>query len=97
MGVSSCSDLRRCKRVQQVAAKRNARKIVVNAIKHEKGCATCGETDPRCLDFHHLHDKKRAIGDAVKSWNIDRVIREMFKCIILCANCHRKLHKGTSL
>ena len=57
------------------------------------GCAICGEKEPCCLDFHHLHDKEFviAVGPEVA---IARLLKELTKCIVLCANCHRKVHAG---
>lgn len=57
------------------------------------GCCICGETEICCLDFHHLRDKKFEIAKA-PDVSKDRLYKELEKCIILCANCHRKLHAG---
>jgi hypothetical protein len=52
----------------------------------------CGESDPRCLDFHHLHDKEFEISQMVRDGiSLKRIMTEIDKCEILCANCHRKL------
>lgn len=54
-------------------------------------CARCPETFHRCLDFHHLGDKEFNLGQAVRwGYSLERIKREAEKCIILCANCHRK-------
>jgi hypothetical protein len=65
-----------------------------NTIKEATGCVTCGEKDVRCLDFHHTGvDKTSDISVAVqKGWCTERLSVEINKCIILCANCHRKLY-----
>lgn len=54
----------------------------------------CGETTPCCLSFHHENgDKIANISDMVnKGYSIKRMQGEMNKCIILCLNCHAKLH-----
>ena len=39
-----------------------------------------------------LRDKKGNISDLIKIENLNKVINEINKCIVLCANCHRKLH-----
>lgn len=64
----------------------------LDGIKGSAGCLLCGEKEVVCLDFHHLNPQE-------KSFNLSKVLRsqrkianEVAKCIILCANCHRKLH-----
>lgn len=52
----------------------------------------CGEKDVACLDFHHLRDKEFNIANEIKNLSIDNLKKEIDKCIVLCANCHRKLH-----
>lgn len=61
----------------------------------EKGCAECGERDPRCLEYDHKapQDKKRNVGRLIIdgfSWSSRTLTREIKKCRILCSNCHRK-------
>jgi hypothetical protein len=59
------------------------------------GCKLCGEKEPICLDFHHLRDKDRTIANTYRNgWSIKRIKNEIRKCILLCANCHRKVHAG---
>jgi len=63
-------------------------------FKRNHPCTKCGEKDIRCLDFHHVgDDKDRCINRMVKSpVSTERLLREIKKCIILCGNCHHKLH-----
>ena len=58
-------------------------------------CSVCGETHPACLDFHHRDPstKKAPVGNMVhRSSSKTSILREIEKCDVLCANCHRKLH-----
>ena len=60
-------------------------------------CVYCGESDPCCIDFHHMESDKKEINLAMastKGWGMKRVNREIEKCITVCANCHRKIHSG---
>lgn len=57
------------------------------------GCIICGEKEPCCLDFHHLRDKEFVIAAGTEV-SISRLLEELDKCVVLCANCHRKLHAG---
>ena len=56
-------------------------------------CSSCDETHQACLDFHHLQDKKIDISIIQRHmWSNDKIDEEINKCVVLCANCHRKLH-----
>ena len=61
------------------------------------GCIVCGEKDPACLDFHHLHDKSFNIGNKCRDRSVDSIKNEVDKCVVLCANCHRKLHHNLNM
>lgn len=57
-------------------------------------CLDCGEADPCCLDFDHVRGKKvapvsRMISNGYSWGAIEKEIR---KCEVRCANCHRKRH-----
>ena len=68
----------------------------IREYKLEKGCAICGyRRSPFALEAHHKNDDKEfnigtAIGDDVSKI---RIIKELVKCVILCANCHRMIHR----
>jgi hypothetical protein len=83
--------------------KRNARQnerrkeavAKVAKIKSDKGCAKCGERHPACLEFHHLDPSVKGFNLAEAPTRVTdptRILAEMAKCIVLCSNCHRKLH-----
>ncbi len=56
------------------------------------GCGVCGEMDQDCLDFHHVDPstKKFCVADG-RPRSEKQVRAEAAKCVVLCANCHRKL------
>lgn len=54
-------------------------------------CQHCGENHPAVLEWHHLDPSKKE-ATLAKVLNRKAYIRESEKCIILCANCHRKEH-----
>ena len=59
------------------------------------GCVSCDEDDPACLDFHHTDtDRKEMTVSSMISYGYskERLLGEIGKCEILCANCHRKRH-----
>ena len=58
-----------------------------------KRCVDCGENDPVVLDFDHKDpkDKTRNVARFLSghySW--ESVLKEIEKCEIRCANCHRR-------
>lgn len=55
-------------------------------------CAKCGEDHPACLDFHHIRDKELNVSEIYRYGTKKRILLEIDKCIVLCSNCHRKLH-----
>jgi hypothetical protein len=68
----------------------------VAAMKAAAGCATCGEKDPRCLDYHHVDRsaKVASVSRLITTGNWSKLMAEIAKCVVQCANCHRKLHPG---
>jgi 5-methylcytosine-specific restriction endonuclease McrA len=80
------------------AVKKRRKKVREMAISHKGGkCQSCGYN--RCLDaleFHHLLKDEKSFGISAKgytrSWKA--IEKELEKCIMLCANCHRELHAG---
>jgi hypothetical protein len=67
----------------------------IESYKANHPCKKCGENDPCCLDFHHLDPtlKSYSFGRLKKkAYAKKTILAEINKCIILCANCHRKLH-----
>ncbi len=55
-------------------------------------CVDCGEADVRVLDFDHIIGEKTAHVSSLvgrgASWQ--RIEKEMAKCVVRCANCHRR-------
>ena len=64
--------------------------------RRSNGCVRCDESDPACLDYHHREDadKDMTVCEMVThGYSKDKLRAEMDgKCVILCANCHRKEH-----
>lgn len=59
------------------------------------GCEVCGRvSDPAHLTFHHLGDKEFTIGNRIGAVSWDKLDRELAKCIVVCRECHDKIHNG---
>jgi hypothetical protein len=61
----------------------------------ECACARCDEADPVCLDFHHREDGEKVddvSGLDGRGFARERIVAEIRKCEVLCANCHRREH-----
>ena len=58
-------------------------------MKLARGCADCGyNTHAEALEFDHLHDKEAEIA-SLRTCSMDRLLKEIDKCEVVCANCHR--------
>lgn len=83
-------------KTQPVVAFRKRIKIaLVEAYGHK--CACCGTVDDPCLyDFHHIDPKSKefGIGSASTTRSRQAYVEEAKKCIMLCANCHRKIENN---
>ena len=65
-------------------------------VRHPRGCAAIA-VDPAALDFHHINpdEKSFLISEQVaRMGGKDRILREVMKCVVVCANCHRIIHSG---
>jgi len=58
-------------------------------------CSKCSEKHPSTIDFHHKKGEKKEKGVSylvANGYSINYIKKELNKCMILCANCHRKVH-----
>tara|TARA_Y100000034_G_C6851095_1_gene386144 strand:+ start:740 stop:1150 length:411 start_codon:yes stop_codon:yes gene_type:complete len=64
-------------------------------LKSTLVCSECGEDHPATIDFHHIDPQEKEINichTVAQGWSPQRIEKEIAKCKILCANCHRILH-----
>ena len=78
---------------------KNRRYRIKKLLVEYKGnkCKICGYN--KCLsalEFHHLNPETKdfTIAYNQKYSNLDSLKREVDKCILVCANCHREIHAG---
>ena len=82
----------RVERKEYEVARRKRLSRWIDEYKVECGCSFCGLDIPWCLDFHHLEPGE-------KEYNMSQIVRvgwkrtlvELEKCVVVCANCHRKI------
>lgn len=59
-------------------------------------CSKCGyDKNIAALDFHHLNPKEKSFQlDArhLSNTHMEKIMEEVKKCVLLCANCHREIH-----
>lgn len=75
------------------------KKAKLKLVEYKGGkCEKCRYD--RCVDaleFHHLDPNEKDFSIGGKSWSLERLKKEVDKCILICANCHRELHSSYTL
>jgi hypothetical protein len=82
-------------KAQRAEVRRQLLRAFIRQQKEGKCCLRCGFSDSRALDIHHRDGttKETTLAQALhRAWSIKRMAREIAKCDLLCANCHRILH-----
>jgi hypothetical protein len=87
---------------------KNKKEIIKKHLAHKRGiakrfaeykatlhCTRCGQNHPATLDFHHVEKSKdnvhlHLLVRGGHFWK--RIMQEVDKCVVLCANCHRIHH-----
>lgn len=88
-GVKFRATCRTCEYKQRKERLIVVKQHVLNYLRKHP-CVDCGENDPVVLEFDHVSGTKhKSIADLLSgsSWSI--VKREIDKCEVRCANCHR--------
>jgi excinuclease UvrABC ATPase subunit len=80
-------------RMKRIKERKKEIREELKKYKHEKKCEVCREDHPRALDFHHVGDKAHLVSSMVSNgYGITSIMKEIAKCKLLCANCHRLEH-----
>lgn len=89
-------------RLYQIEHNRKKREDIKRYLwsKKSSGCSICGEKHPACIDFHHKDPghKEENLSRSIlmgKKKAMSFIDEESKKCVLLCSNCHRKLHSTT--
>jgi hypothetical protein len=90
--------------LKERVAKNAAEKVLkirnqIEVIKSKYGCCLCSENDGCCLDFHHVDSESKiaSVAYLITVKNLKKIYDEIKKCVIVCANCHRKIHRGNKI
>ena len=81
---------------KQAARKRNIRVKKINQewifkFLNAHPCIDCGENDPLVLEFDHQSNKTLDVSFMIaKSYSLNSIMKEIEKCNVRCANCHRR-------
>jgi hypothetical protein len=68
----------------------------VREYKEAQGCRFCNEGYYKCLQFHHIDPSQKdfVLSSARQKGSWTQVLSEIAKCIVVCGNCHVKIHDG---
>ena len=53
-------------------------------------CVDCGVDDLVVLELDHLRDKEHNVTTMFSGYSWNRILKEINKCEVVCANCHRR-------
>ena len=88
----------RCLKCASEAVQRRRDKTKQILIEYKGGkCQICGyDKCQGALEFHHIDPSEKDFGIGQKGYtrSIGENKKEVDKCILVCANCHREIHAG---
>jgi hypothetical protein len=79
------------------ARRKHKIKAMIVEIKGGK-CSLCGYSKHLgSLQFHHLDPSKKDFRlGKMGSHSLDKILKEVDKCVLLCSNCHQEVHDGAA-
>lgn len=81
----------RCVRHFKIARQQTIKDALVDALGG--CCSSCGGIFPSAVyDFHHTGAKDADPSALIANGSIERIAKELERCVLLCANCHRIEH-----
>lgn len=82
------------KRREEINARKRELKEKWVSFKCTLKCTKCGFDHYAALDFHHEDpsQKEHSINQLISDGRFTKAYKEVEKCIVLCANCHRMHH-----
>jgi len=81
------------RKVSDTARRANGKALIEDAKKN--GCIICKEMELCCLELHHLDPASKDFTIGMnRAMSVKRILAEIEKCVVLCSNCHKKVHAG---
>lgn len=86
-----------CVKCRSAAVQRKRYNLKHELILYKGGkCEICGYNKcDAALEFHHKNPDEKEFGIAYKGYtkSLEECKKEVDKCILVCANCHREIHE----
>ena len=86
-----------CIKCRSAAVQRKRYNLKHELILYKGGkCEICGYNKcDAALEFHHKNPDEKEFGIAYKGYtrSLEECKKEVDKCILVCANCHREIHE----
>ena len=80
------------------ATSKRRNRLKKQMVQYKGGCCqVCGYSMClNALDFHHIDPSIKSFNlskdKLYRSWKL--ILKELDKCVMVCANCHREIHAG---
>ena len=84
----------RCKKCSSESVDNRRRKLKHEIVKYKGGkCEICGYNKcEAALEFHHLNPDEKEFQLSGNTYSLEKMKKEVDKCILVCSNCHREIH-----
>lgn len=94
MSIQQEEELLKRKRINGSVGMVNRRKKKEILIEYKGGkCQKCGyDKCPDALQFHHIDANTKVIEIGGFRYSLERLMKEVDKCKLLCSNCHIEQH-----
>lgn len=78
------------------AVKNRRKELKILAVEYKGGsCCKCGyDRYIGALEFHHINPEEKDFVVSKNTMSWEKMKKELDKCEMLCANCHREIHAG---
>lgn len=88
----------KCLKCEAETAILKKQRYKLKAVEYKGGkCEVCGyDKNLSALEFHYLDPSEKDFGISTTHRSWDLVKKELDKCILVCANCHREIHNPDS-